>query len=206
MSPSSRIRSSGLPRRRDDGRRFGHQVELLDAEAVRGEVHSPLFLGGLWQRNGAATVNPAKLCWGLRAAALDLGVRIHEQAGVKRLRRRGDGITLELADGALQARQALLATSADRGLLAQMRRRVIPVYDYVLVTEPLNRSQLDSVGWRNRQGVGDSANQFHYYRLTADKPHPLGWLRRDLPLRQPGRPTPPTSANGALPASRSASS
>ena len=153
----------------DEGRRFGHRVELLDAAAVRGEVHSPLFLGGLWQRNGAATVNPAKLCWGLRAAALDLGVRIHEQAGVKRLRRRGDGIILELGDGALQARQALLATSADRGLLAQMRRRVIPVYDYVLVTEPLNRSQLDSVGWQNRQGVGDSANQFHYYRLTADK-------------------------------------
>jgi glycine/D-amino acid oxidase-like deaminating enzyme len=24
------------------------------------------------------------------------------------------------------------------------------------------------VGWRNRQGVGDSGNRFHYYRLTRD--------------------------------------
>ena len=44
----------------------------------------------------------------------------------------------------------------------------MPVYDYVLVTEPLSPAQLDAIGWRNRQGVGDAANQFHYYRLTAD--------------------------------------
>ena len=44
----------------------------------------------------------------------------------------------------------------------------MPVYDYVLVTEPLSPAQLDAIGWRNRQGVGDSGNQFHYYRLTAD--------------------------------------
>ena len=30
------------------------------------------------------------------------------------------------------------------------------------------RSSWPSIGWRNRQGVGDTANQFHYYRLTAD--------------------------------------
>ena len=36
------------------------------------------------------------------------------------------------------------------------------------MTEPLRDSQLAAIGWRNRQGIGDSANQFHYYRLTAD--------------------------------------
>ena len=44
----------------------------------------------------------------------------------------------------------------------------MPVYDYVLMTEPLSAAQLASVGWRDRQGVADSANQFHYYRLTRD--------------------------------------
>src|SRR6266567_4118345 len=33
---------------------------------------------------------------------------------------------------------------------------------------PLNAAQLASIGWQNRQGVGDAGNQFHYYRLTAD--------------------------------------
>ncbi len=28
--------------------------------------------------------------------------------------------------------------------------------------------QLDSIGWRNQQGIDDAANQFHYYRLAAD--------------------------------------
>jgi glycine/D-amino acid oxidase-like deaminating enzyme len=31
----------------------------------------------------------------------------------------------------------------------------------------LTPSQRESIGWRNRQGIGDSGNQFHYYRLTA---------------------------------------
>jgi glycine/D-amino acid oxidase-like deaminating enzyme len=38
----------------------------------------------------------------------------------------------------------------------------------VLVTEPLTAERLASIGWRNRQGIGDVTNQFHYYRLTAD--------------------------------------
>jgi glycine/D-amino acid oxidase-like deaminating enzyme len=46
-----------------------------------------------------------------------------------------------------------------------MKRYIAPVYDYALVTEPVS---LDDLGWRNRQGVGDGANQFHYYRLTKD--------------------------------------
>jgi glycine/D-amino acid oxidase-like deaminating enzyme len=36
------------------------------------------------------------------------------------------------------------------------------------MTEPLSAAQLDAIGWKNRQGIGDSANQFHYYRLSAD--------------------------------------
>jgi glycine/D-amino acid oxidase-like deaminating enzyme len=33
------------------------------------------------------------------------------------------------------------------------------------MTEPVS---LDDIGWKNRQGIGDGGNQFHYYRLTAD--------------------------------------
>jgi glycine/D-amino acid oxidase-like deaminating enzyme len=44
----------------------------------------------------------------------------------------------------------------------------VPVYDYVLMTEPLTTEQLAAIGWSNRQGIGDLANQFHYYRLSRD--------------------------------------
>ena len=49
-----------------------------------------------------------------------------------------------------------------------LRRWIVPVYDYVLVTEPLTAEQLAAVGWRNRQGISDTGNLFHYYRLTDD--------------------------------------
>ena len=49
-----------------------------------------------------------------------------------------------------------------------MRSRIVPVWDYVLVTEPLTPAQRSALGWQRRQGVSDMANRFHYYRLTAD--------------------------------------
>jgi glycine/D-amino acid oxidase-like deaminating enzyme len=46
--------------------------------------------------------------------------------------------------------------------------RIVPVYDHVLVTEPLTDDELAPIGWRHRQGIGDAGNRFHYYRLTED--------------------------------------
>jgi glycine/D-amino acid oxidase-like deaminating enzyme len=45
---------------------------------------------------------------------------------------------------------------------------VVPVYDYVLMTEPLSAAQLASLGWKDRRGAADLGNQFHYFRLTRD--------------------------------------
>ena len=53
-------------------------------------------------------------------------------------------------------------------LLKRNRLFTVPVYDYVLMTEPLSAEQLAAIGWTNRQGLADLANQFHYYRLSAD--------------------------------------
>jgi glycine/D-amino acid oxidase-like deaminating enzyme len=62
----------------------------------------------------------------------------------------------------------LLATSAYPPLVRAIRRYVAPVYDYALVTEPLDLGMREAIGWRARQGVSDMGNQFHYYRITAD--------------------------------------
>ena len=45
----------------------------------------------------------------------------------------------------------------------------MPVYDYVLATEPLTEQQLAALRWDPGIGVADSGNQFHYYRLTPDR-------------------------------------
>ena len=149
-------------------RRLGHEADHLDGERMRAEVASPLYRAGVWQRSGSGLVDPARLCWGLRRAAEERGVRVFEQSPVSRVRPRGAGLTLELEEGSVATRQALLATAAYPGLVGAVRRRIVAVYDYVLVSEPLGPDRLASVGWRHRQGISDAANQFHYYRLTED--------------------------------------
>jgi glycine/D-amino acid oxidase-like deaminating enzyme len=150
----------------DAARQHGEEVTLLDREAVRAEVDSPTYLGGLWHHSGGALVDPARLAWGLREAALGDGVRIHEHTRVTSLRRDGEGVLLETPAGRLRARRVLLATNAYKPLVRSIRRYVVPVYDYVLVTEPLSDEQRRAIGWSNRQGISDSGNRFHYYRLT----------------------------------------
>ncbi|HST39121.1 MAG TPA: FAD-dependent oxidoreductase [Conexibacter sp.] len=154
-----------------EARRFGHEVELLDAAAVAREVRSPLYLGALRMNSGEALVDPARLAVGLLDAALAAGVRVHEHSAALGLQRGGEsggGVTVTTAGGRVRARKVLLGTSAFPPLLKRLSHYIAPVYDYVLVTEPLSAEQIEAIGWRGRQGLADCANQFHYYRLTAD--------------------------------------
>lgn len=165
---------AGLAEDAELARRYGHDVRLLDRAEVRAEVDSPTYLGGMWDRDRVAMLDPARLAWGLRRAALDLGVRIHEHTRVTGLRRDGGALRAATAGGpdgtpgTVLARQVVLATNVFPPLLRRLRAWLVPVYDYALMTEPLSAEQWAAVGWRNRQGLADTGNQFHYYRITGD--------------------------------------
>ncbi len=146
----------------------GHQVQLLDASRTRARLDSPTYLGGLLDPHGTALVEPARLAWGLRQACLDLGAVIHEHSAVVSVDPEGASIAVRTARGSVRARRVALATNAFPPLLRRLRLMTVPVYDHVLMTEPLSASQLDSIGWSGREGVGDAANLFHYFRLTRD--------------------------------------
>ncbi|SBT54726.1 NAD(P)/FAD-dependent oxidoreductase [Micromonospora narathiwatensis] len=154
--------------------RYGHDVRLLDRDEVRAEVDSPTYLGGMWDRDRVALLDPARLAWGLRRAALDLGVRLHEHTRVTGLHRDGTALRAATTGGAaatpgsVRARRVVLGTNAFPPLLRRLRAWLVPVYDYALMTEPLSEEQRKAVGWANRQGLADLGNQFHYYRITAD--------------------------------------
>ncbi|CAL9313107.1 Gamma-glutamylputrescine oxidoreductase [Streptomyces sp. SudanB148_2056] len=148
-------------------------IEYLDADAVREQVDSPTFLAGLYDRRGVAMLNPARLAWGLKRACLDLGVRVYEHTPALTLRQFGAGMSVRTPYGAVRARRVALGTNVFPSLVRRVRAYTVPVYDYALMTEPLTDEQLDSIGWKNRQGLGDSANQFHYFRLSSD--HRILW-------------------------------
>jgi glycine/D-amino acid oxidase-like deaminating enzyme len=147
---------------------IGHKVEWLDEAAVRNEVASPIFTGGMWCKDTAALVDPARLAWGLKRAAEQLGVRIYEDTKAIGLDYSPGGIVVETPLSKVHAKRVALATNAFKPLLRRMHNYIAPVYDYCLTTEPLTPQQLESIGWKNRQGLSDISNQFHYYRLTAD--------------------------------------
>lgn len=143
--------------------------ELLDQQQVRAQVNSPTYLAGIWHRDDTALLDPAKLAWGLAKAAESLGVRIAEHTRVTRIEWSGQHLRLHTQQGpAVTARHVALGTNAFPSLVRRMRWHTVPVYDYVLVTAPLTRQQRAAIGWRNRQGLADLGNQFHYYRPTVD--------------------------------------
>ena len=145
-----------------------HGEGYLTAEQVQAEVASPTFLSGHWDKDDTALLHPGKLVAGLARAAAGLGVRIHEDSRALGLSHHGSGVRVRTGLGSVSAARAVLATNAFPSLLRRFRWHTIPVYDYVLMTEPLSDAQLQSVGWKNRQGIADMGNQFHYYRITRD--------------------------------------
>jgi glycine/D-amino acid oxidase-like deaminating enzyme len=157
-----------IPEIVETARSHGWPAEALDAEQARSEVYSPTYHGAAFIPEGRAIVDPARLAWGLARAARGAGAHVHEGSPVIDLKPDGAGVLARTAAGSVRARRAVLATSAFPPLVRAIRRYVVPVWDYVLVTEPLGSEQRDSVGWMRRQGLTDLGNQFHYYRLTSD--------------------------------------
>ncbi len=149
-----------------------HQIEWVSSEPspfteseIRRQINSPTYLAGAWHKDDAAMVHPAKLVTELARVATELGVLIFEQTPAEKFRR---GLRVVTPRATVTAKQIILATNAYPSLLKRNALMTVPVYDYVLTTEPLSAKQMKSIGWSGRQGVSDLANQFHYYRLTAD--------------------------------------
>jgi glycine/D-amino acid oxidase-like deaminating enzyme len=154
----------------DTAARHGHVVELLGRAEAQAAIHSPRWLAGI--RAGAdrnVMVNPAQLAWGLATAAERRGAVIAEDSRVASLGRRAGGVRIQVdGGGVVEAAHVVVATSAYSGWLRRLVPLFVPVYDYVLMTEPLSAAQQDAIGWRGREGASDAGNQFHYFRRTAD--------------------------------------
>lgn len=146
---------------------YNIEFQYLDREEIHRIVNSPIFIGGI-KRLDSSIVNPAQLAWGLRKACLNLGVRLHENTPVTKLFDEGNKVIAETPHGQIRADRVALATNAFPPLLTEIKRYVVPVYDFALMTEPLTPSQRDAIGWHGREGLSDANHQFHYFRTTID--------------------------------------
>jgi glycine/D-amino acid oxidase-like deaminating enzyme len=152
---------------------FAHRLgftdwRFLSAAQAQEQIHSPLYRGAaLAPRSG--TLHPVKLLEGLRTEALRQGVRIFERTPVTGLSFMGRSVAVRADGGSVTCEKAVLATNAyTHRLWPRLLPRFLPLYDYILVSEPLTAAQRASIGWRGRQGATDARTFFNYYRLTAD--------------------------------------
>lgn len=143
-------------------------ARLLSAEETRAELASPLYLGAiLFPRH--ALLDPVRLVEGLREEAIRRRVRVCEQTPVTGFSFPRDRVRVATARGTVTARRVVLATNAyTHHLVPRLLKRFLPLYDYVLVSEPLTVAQREAIGWRQRRAVVDSRAFFNYYRLTDD--------------------------------------
>ncbi len=147
-------------------------ISWIEADQIRKEVDSPRFLGGWWEpRSGL--LNPAKQVRELKRLAVQDGVQVYEETPVLEIHRNSDFI-LVTPNGKVIAKKVIFATNAYSHLIPQLRRKQVPAFTHMVVTEPLTPAQLKQIGWINRQGIEDARNLVHYFRLTIDNRIAMG--------------------------------
>ncbi len=139
----------------------------LDRDQVQARVASPTYLGGLVE-DDCAIINPAKLAVELARVLAKAGVRILEGTPVTELVHTPGGVRVTAAGGRVEADTAVLATNAWTHRFPGFGASTMPLYTYVVVTEPLSDAQWEAIGWADRHGIEDQRNYVHYYRPTAD--------------------------------------
>jgi glycine/D-amino acid oxidase-like deaminating enzyme len=161
-------------------------VEALDPAQVAAHCASPAFRGGAFYRD-AATVQPARLAFGLRRRLLEAGVEIHEHSPVLRLAGASDihptpggsksdaSVRAWTDGGTVSAGVAVLAIGgAAKAPRAPLRDSLTVTSSHVVLTEPVP-DLLEEIGWTGGECITDSRALIDYFRTTPDGRIAFGW-------------------------------
>jgi glycine/D-amino acid oxidase-like deaminating enzyme len=150
---------------------MNHERRIVPRNELASEIGSAVYFGGMLDE-ASAGVNPARYVAGLAGAALRAGASIYENAGVLSIGRGSQngtsGFEIKTARGNVPARDVLVATSGyTSNATPALKRKVIPIGSFIVVTERLSDSLARELSPRNRM-ISDSKHYLHYYRLTPD--------------------------------------
>ncbi|MEU7619867.1 FAD-dependent oxidoreductase [Micromonospora rifamycinica] len=139
---------------------------LLDRAQAQERIGSPSVLGAL--KVSGALLNPYRLVRGLARVVQEQGVLLHEQTPAQTIEKVDGKWRITTPHGTITADQVVVATEAMQGAFPELYARQMPVWNYLLVTEPLTDEQLGRVAWPGREGVANSLSFSTAARLTAD--------------------------------------
>ncbi len=139
-------------------------VEFLSRADADSLVNVHQSRGGLFSPHCAA-LHPLKLVNGLVRVATDLGVKIVTNTRVAMIE--PGSVTLD--DGRrVTADFVVRATEGFTPQLEGSRRAVLPIWSYMVATEPLGDDVWSEIGWESRVTVADGRNMVTYAQRTAD--------------------------------------
>lgn len=135
----------------------------LDAEEIGRHVRLDGALGGLHTPHAAA-VHPARLARALAAEVEALGGTIHEQTRVTSV----EHGTARTERGTVRAEVVVLATEAYTGTIDGQRRRMLPLSNDVIATDPIDAATWEEIGLADRELFELGAILLGYGQRTAD--------------------------------------
>jgi glycine/D-amino acid oxidase-like deaminating enzyme len=147
----------------------GEDVVALSGEEARARCASPVFRGGVCVRQ-SATVQPARLAFGLRERLHARGVQIFERSRVRALH----GAEAHTAGGRIRASAAIVAVGGAAGGLRPLRDRLTVSSSHIVLTEPVPDA-VEALRWTGGEAISDARTLLHYTRATPDGRILFGW-------------------------------
>jgi len=134
--------------------RLGEPFETLDAKAMHDVTGSRFYRHGLFMP-GCVLLQPALYIRGL-AAGLSETVDIYENTPALSFEHMGQDWCVTTPGGRITTPRIILAVNGHAESFGYFRRRLMHVFTYASMTEPLNDAQLKRLGGQPRWGITPS--------------------------------------------------
>jgi glycine/D-amino acid oxidase-like deaminating enzyme len=155
----------GLARRRDlTQKEFGYPLELMSTEEVRSVLRSSKYYQALHDP-ASFHFHPLNYSRSLAKAIEAMGSRVYEGSRVVGTRFDAPQKIVKTAAGEVRARDVILAGGGyTDNLVPRLRRSILPIATYVLLTEPAPEQIAQAV--QTPKAISDNRRAGDYYRLV----------------------------------------
>lgn len=148
-------------------RELGHHWQIVTRQEMQSEIGTDVFYGGVVDPLSGG-LHPARYVFGLAHATARAGAALCANTEVRAIGRHDGAFDITTSRGMLRADEVLIATNGYTGsLVPEVRRRVVPIGSYIIVTEPLPPELQQRISPQGRMFY--TSNWFlNYFRLTPD--------------------------------------
>lgn len=147
--------------------RTGVNAYMVSRADQRSEIGSDFYFGGMVVEDYGG-LHPGKYNRALRNLARSAGATLHSHARVTSTRASDGGRIVGTDRGQIRAREVMIATNGytDK-TMSYLRRRVVPVESFIVVTEELPPEVMDDIMPKRRM-MSDTRRELAYFRPSPD--------------------------------------